>query len=190
VKGGPVETFLHELARQLRSDREAGPGRIAEISDHLRDLVAEGRARGLDEIAAEQSAVERFGSPRELARNLRVKRRTSPLVRSIAAVAVLGACGGLAIAESRAPRASARGDRATIVGRGTLRVTLGQRVLFHPAGDRGPTVERSYVVMDPRSGRVLLRQTRPLAAGAAGMALMVAIDPRTGRVVARTPLRG
>jgi hypothetical protein len=185
VKGGPVETFLNELARRLRSDHEAGPGRIAEIGDHLRDLVAEGRADGLDEIAAEQRAVDRFGSPRELARNLRVKRRTSPVVRSIAVVAVLGACGGLAIAESRTPRASNRGDRATAIGRAAASVTLGQRVRFHPPAGRGASV-----VIDPRSGRVLLRQTRPLPAGASGMALMVAIDPRTGRVVTRAPLAG
>jgi hypothetical protein len=100
VTGGPVETFLAELGRHLKRDVATRGRVIAELGDHLRDLVAEGRSRGLDELTAELEAVERFGSPRALARGLRTP-RTRTRVAWAAALAGAALCGAVAFAALR-----------------------------------------------------------------------------------------
>jgi hypothetical protein len=98
-----VETFLAELGRHLRRDEAARERIVAEVGDHLRDLVAEGRARGLDEQDAESEAIDRFGSARAFARGIEPARRRARAVRAGSAIAVVAvACGSAwAFAESR-----------------------------------------------------------------------------------------
>ena len=74
---------------------------LSEVGDHLRDLARENRARGLEELAAEADAVERFGSPRELARGLRPAPRRSRTALAALIPALAIACGALALAEFR-----------------------------------------------------------------------------------------
>jgi hypothetical protein len=102
VKDGPVEVFLAELARHLKGDEAARQRVVLEVGDHLRDLVGEGRAHGLDEGDAESEAVGQFGSPHALARALRPSRRRSrPLIAGAAVTAITAACGGIAFAALR-----------------------------------------------------------------------------------------
>jgi hypothetical protein len=92
VKDGPVEVFLAELARHLGRGDQARHRAYAEVRDHLHDLVAEGRARGLDELAAETEAVGRFGAPRPLARALRPARRLRRSVQVASGVIAASTC--------------------------------------------------------------------------------------------------
>ncbi len=62
-----VERYLDELAARL-----PGPGAhvrrvLAECEAHLRDAVAAGRAAGLSDADAERAAVEKFGTPSQIA---------------------------------------------------------------------------------------------------------------------------
>ena len=47
MNDGPIAEFLAELARHLRRDDENRWRIVCEVGDHLRDLAAEARARGL-----------------------------------------------------------------------------------------------------------------------------------------------
>jgi hypothetical protein len=157
VNDGPVETFLAELEQHLGRDREARDRVLSEVGDHLRDLARDARARGLEEIAAEAEAVERFGSPRALARGLQPARRRSrsALVALLPAAAI--ACGALALAERHgtgwpAPVALANGGRAAATG-----TAVGCAfAVSPPAGQRqGQILVATMVTIDPRTGRVL-----------------------------------
>jgi hypothetical protein len=159
VTDGPVEAFLAELERHLGRDREARDRALSEIGDHLRDLAREGRARGLEEIAAEADAVERFGSPRELARGLRPPPRRSrrALVALLPAAAI--ACCALALAEFR-PTAQPASDALAHGGRAmaSAAATIGGCTFTYspPAGQRhGQILVATQVKIDPRTGRIL-----------------------------------
>ncbi len=67
-----VERYLDELFDQLAGTGAAGRRALAEANDHLRAAVAAGVERGLPPERAEQEAVERFGPPARIARELRV----------------------------------------------------------------------------------------------------------------------
>ena len=97
-----VATFLAELERRLDGSAARRAQVVAEIAEHLDDLVREGRGQGLGQAAAEARAVERFGSPRALARGLRRRPRTPRVARIALALATLGLCGGFAYAQLRA----------------------------------------------------------------------------------------
>jgi hypothetical protein len=138
VTDGPVETFLAELDRRLGRDDVTRRRILAEVGDHLRDLVAEGRARGLDEHTSELEAVDRFGSARAFARGVRPGRRRKQQAGLGIALVAAGVCAGLALATLRTPSPTMRA----------------QRITFRPATGAGKPVAR-VVVVDPRSGRVL-----------------------------------
>jgi hypothetical protein len=138
---GPVEVFLAELGRHLRRDDEARSRTVAEIGDHLRDLVAEGVAQGLGELAAETAAVERFGTPRALAQSVRPARRGARLGIA-AALAGAGAC-ALAIATLRTPAPPAPATPH-----------IGHRSIFRPATGVVKPISR-VIAIDPRTGTVL-----------------------------------
>jgi hypothetical protein len=133
-----VEAFLGELERHLGRDDGTRRRIAAEVRDHLRDLVAEGRASGLDEHTAELEAVERFGSPRALARGVRPARRRAQRAGLGMALAAAGVCGALALATQRAPSPPLHA----------------QHITFRPATETGEPAARE-VVVDPGSGRVL-----------------------------------
>lgn len=67
----PVERHLDELFDRLAGTGSAGRRALAEAEDHLQSAVADARARGLDEDAAEREAVARFGPPARIAAQLR-----------------------------------------------------------------------------------------------------------------------
>jgi hypothetical protein len=180
VTGGPVETFLDELGRHLGRDEATRQRVVAEVGDHLRDLVAEGRARGLDEHAAELEAVDRFGSARAFARGIRATPgRTRPLRVGAAVAAVAVACGGVAFAALRGgheraavPEAASPVQAETNDPAGCFAAVTADRAvqamavrMMHPdAVDSQVLVEiGTRVKLDPRTGRVMCR-----AAGANG----------------------
>jgi hypothetical protein len=173
VTNGPVEAFLAELGRQLRRDDATRERIVAEVGDHLRDLVAEGRARGLDEHGAELDAVDRFGSAREFARGVRPARRGGRTAAVVAAGAVAAvACGAFAFAELRGttprgavPQASRpvhaasddpNGCRAAILSDPAVQAFSTRIARETTALDRQMLVEiGTRVTLDPSTGRVL-----------------------------------
>lgn len=60
---GPVDRHLDEMFDRLAGTGAQGRRLLAEAEDHLWTATAAGRERGLDAMAAEREAVERFGSP-------------------------------------------------------------------------------------------------------------------------------
>jgi hypothetical protein len=77
--GGPVgpdlvDAYLDQLVVQLRLNGEDVRRVLAEVEDHLREATDAERARGLEVAAAQQAAIDRFGSPREVARRLAAER--------------------------------------------------------------------------------------------------------------------
>jgi uncharacterized protein involved in exopolysaccharide biosynthesis len=58
-----VETYLQQLARQLRRRGLEDSRIVEEAREHLADAVADGQARGLSLEDAEREAFERFGAP-------------------------------------------------------------------------------------------------------------------------------
>ena len=89
--GSLIAAFLAELRRDL----PAGSGRrriLAEVGAHLEDGVEAARAAGLPGPDAERRAVERFGSPGDLARQLAADLAAAG-ARGAAAVAALAVAG-------------------------------------------------------------------------------------------------
>jgi hypothetical protein len=68
--GGPVDRYLDEMFDLLAGTGASGRRLLAEAEQHLLDAAAEGRARGLDDEAAEHEAVERFGPAAAVARRV------------------------------------------------------------------------------------------------------------------------
>lgn len=97
-----VASFLAELERRLGGNAAHRAQVVAEISQHLDDLVSEARARGFDQATAEARAVERFGSARRLARGLHRRPRAQRAARIAVALGALSLCGGFAYAKLRA----------------------------------------------------------------------------------------
>jgi hypothetical protein len=64
-----VEQYLDELASRLRVAPVAARRLLAEVEDHLRDLVAAEEARDPAVADAESRALARFGTAREVARS-------------------------------------------------------------------------------------------------------------------------
>ncbi|MEZ5098587.1 MAG: permease prefix domain 1-containing protein [Thermoleophilia bacterium] len=62
-----IERYLAELERRLPGRRGLRRRAIAEASRHLHDAFADEQAAGLDEQAAEQRAIDRFGPARDVA---------------------------------------------------------------------------------------------------------------------------
>ena len=173
MTGGPVESFLAELARQLRRDDAARRRVLAEVGDHLRDLVAEGRSKGLDEYTAESEAVERFGPAREFARRVRPARRRRSLRAggTLTAAAVIG--GAFAFAHlhgSTAQVAPVGGSQAVVAAGGAdtclnaIRANRAMQMLQTSLVQQTDAVNHdnqmllevgTRVKLDPRTGRIV-----------------------------------
>jgi hypothetical protein len=63
VTGGPLETYLQELARALLARGHDAARIVDEAREHLVDAVEDGRRRGLAREDAEREALEKFGPP-------------------------------------------------------------------------------------------------------------------------------
>lgn len=100
----PVDRYLDQLLVELRG--AAGNVRrvLAEAEHHLRDAIEEGVAQGLTPDEARQRALDRFGSPRTVARQfVSPSRRLVPpavLVQLLFAAALLAGIGLAAIGVS------------------------------------------------------------------------------------------
>jgi hypothetical protein len=64
---GMIDTYLDELMAALRVEPRRARRILIETEDHLREAVRDHVAAGMEEAAAERLAIERFGSPREIA---------------------------------------------------------------------------------------------------------------------------
>jgi hypothetical protein len=153
-----VSGFLAELERRLSADPAEREQIVAEIGEHLDDLVAEAVALGADTETAEASAVARFGSPRRLAHGLGARRRTPRGSRLALALGALALSGGFAYAQllrPAAPVVALSVATATHAGtHGTSAVTvLGQSrlVALDPVTlrvlKRGPVVFPSHQIV-------------------------------------------
>jgi hypothetical protein len=142
-----VAAFLAELERRLAAE-PARRGRIlAEIAEHLDDLVAEATAAGADRATAEARAVERFGPPRRLARGLGERRRGLPRASRIAvALAALATSAGFAYAQLR--------PTAPVVA---LSVTPSAHPAVHATSAVAVLGRSQLVALDPVTLRVVKR---------------------------------
>jgi hypothetical protein len=66
-----IDEYLDDLLVELRGDPRLARRALAEAEDHLREAVKEARAGGEPEEEAQRAAIERFGSPRLVARRFR-----------------------------------------------------------------------------------------------------------------------
>lgn len=102
----PVERYLDQLLTELHGTAGNIRRVLAEVEHHLRDSIDEGTAQGLPLEEARRRALERFGSPRTVARQFASPARglVSPAVlgQLILAMALLGGIGLAAIGVSGA----------------------------------------------------------------------------------------
>jgi hypothetical protein len=66
--GDPIEQYLNELRRGLRSTPGEAEAILAEAEDHLRETVAAGIAVGMTEREAQEAAISSFGPVRAVTR--------------------------------------------------------------------------------------------------------------------------
>lgn len=170
---GPVEAFLAELERHLGRRDEARRRAYAEVKEHLYDLVAESRARGLDELAAETDAVDRFGAPLALARALRPARRLRRSVQVGGALAAAGTCIMLALSAfgTSAPKS---GTTVAQPLQSAAKRAI-KDVLKSPSGHTAAAANELP--------EWCIRTIETLNAENSDTQILVALDPRTGRVV-------
>lgn len=64
----PIEDYLDQLFRRLRTTPGDGRRILAEAEDHLRQAVADGMAAGMTEREAQEEAISSFGSVRAVVR--------------------------------------------------------------------------------------------------------------------------
>jgi hypothetical protein len=83
-----IERYLDELVGRLRGPGAALRRAVEEIEVHLHESVAEGMGRGLSEPEAERAAVERFGSPRLVARRFASEAAAFPSVPAFLQLAI------------------------------------------------------------------------------------------------------
>src|SRR5438552_3054963 len=99
-EGDPVERYLDELLPLLPGHPGDVRRALAEVEDHLRESKSQAMAQGADEQSASMQAVERFGTPAEVARKFRSARPALD-ARTVRAVVrslwLLGAIGFISI---------------------------------------------------------------------------------------------
>jgi hypothetical protein len=64
----PIEDYLDKLWRELPGGRRFKRRVLTEVADHLREGVWHEREGGVPALEAERWVIERFGSPRLVAR--------------------------------------------------------------------------------------------------------------------------
>jgi len=81
-----LESYLHDLDRELRRRGLTDSGILAEAREHLLDAMAAGQLRGLAQEQAALRAIARFGSPQIIAAQFMAERYRK-LNRALFAVA-------------------------------------------------------------------------------------------------------
>jgi hypothetical protein len=106
VTTDPIEAYLDRLLGHLRGSAHDVRRILAEAEEHLRDATAELVAAGASEEEAKHRAIERFGSPRTVARRFSARLAPVPPAAVLAELAraavLLGAVGLVAIGVSGA----------------------------------------------------------------------------------------
>ncbi|HZU75656.1 MAG TPA: permease prefix domain 1-containing protein [Dehalococcoidia bacterium] len=97
----PIERYLDQLAHELRLGPERTRRVLREAEDHLRESVAAAEAAGATPDEAERQAIDRFGSPRTVARRFAAEQASvlppSVLLNLVLAVVLLGGIGAVAV---------------------------------------------------------------------------------------------
>src|SRR5258707_10104753 len=63
IMASAIERYLEELREELRHDPLLARRLCEEVADHLAEIAASERSRGMSEPDAEEAAVRRFGAP-------------------------------------------------------------------------------------------------------------------------------
>ncbi len=96
-----LHVHLLALEREL-ARRGYGPEVLAELEAHLEDAIAALRASGLDEAAAIQTALERFGSIEDVARAFASNESETPVLHKLAPLlAIVNTAAALLIAGTK-----------------------------------------------------------------------------------------
>ncbi len=66
-RGGTMNAYIHTLRNELRKRGFTNPDLLPELEGHLLESVERGRREGLSPAEAERRALERFGSPAQVA---------------------------------------------------------------------------------------------------------------------------
>ena len=97
MSDSPIEDYLDDLLRRLRTDARTTRRMLAEATDHLYATAAALQGEGLSHAQAESEAVRRFGPIAPIARAT-IRRSLINLIAETARGAVfLGACGLIAV---------------------------------------------------------------------------------------------
>jgi hypothetical protein len=115
-------SYLDQLSDRLRLPEPWASDVRAEVASHLDDAIDEGRAAGLDEVAATDEALARLGPPDELADGLRAAHQTRRRL-------VAGIAGGAAAAVGRGIVGTAFGWMLALalgIGAATLAAAIGR----------------------------------------------------------------
>jgi hypothetical protein len=83
--GDPIEQYLAELRRGLRSTPGEAEAILAEAEDHLRETAAAGAAIGMTEREAQEAAISSFGPVRAVTRAHLARLTRRPAVLAMAA---------------------------------------------------------------------------------------------------------
>jgi hypothetical protein len=91
-----IDAYLNQLLGQLRGSARDVRRILAETEDHLRDTAAAEVAAGLSEPAAQQQAIDQFGSPQLVARHFGSVGAITPLPRREVLAGAVHALAGVA----------------------------------------------------------------------------------------------
>ena len=85
-----INEYMHLLDRELRIRGLSNPETLLEVESHLLDARDQGINRGLDPQAAQQEALDRFGSARLVARRFAFERSSMKQKLLLAAAVIFG----------------------------------------------------------------------------------------------------
>ena len=85
-----INEYMRLLERELRIRGLANTETLAEVESHLLDARDQGINHGLDPQAAQQQALDRFGSARVVARRFEFERRTMKQKLLLVAAVIFG----------------------------------------------------------------------------------------------------
>ena len=88
MKNNLIESYLHDLERELRLNGSFNVEMMAEIESHLLESVERGLRQGLSQENAEEEALKRFGSVNVVSSTFE-KERITPMQKILLAVATI-----------------------------------------------------------------------------------------------------
>ena len=97
MSDSPIEDYLDDLLRSLRTDARTTRRMLAEATDHLYATAAALREQGLPQAEAEAEAVRRFGPIAPIVRATTRRSLVNLIVDTARGAVFLGACGLIAV---------------------------------------------------------------------------------------------